>query len=303
MPFPTPHGDKLQALLSNSKLPADERQRIATAIERYHAWIAEMGAVEASEAAVEPLVGALNAYKLFLDIDLVFDSETDFLYRQKGQLKLDNTVVEEFLPWLVGKVLAQHLDGKELQIGPTNCFSGIRFESDLRDVKPGGGIAIRSKDHDFAVSRRLHLRASHRGDFSNSVLAQTAIAYIATECKTNLDKTMFQEAAATALDVKTAVPGAKYYLMCEWLDMTPISTASTAIDEVIILRKNRRLGSDVRRSFSSLAGRRESKESFLAFLTANPYAVSSFERFLRHIKALVVEDYLQETAVLERGWF
>lgn len=57
---------------------------------------------------------------------------------------------------------------------------------------------------------------------------------------------MFQEAAATALDVKTAVPVAKYYLLCEWLDMTPISTATTAIDEVIILRKARRLASDIR---------------------------------------------------------
>lgn len=50
-------------------------------------------------------------------------------------------------------------------------------------------------------------------------MAETHIAYVAAECKTNLDKTMFQEAAATALDVKSAVPGANYYLLCEWLDI------------------------------------------------------------------------------------
>src|SRR5258707_5790168 len=52
------------------------------------------------------------------------------------------------------------------------------------------------------------------------------------------DKTMFQEACATAHDTKSAVAGAKYYLLCEWLDMTPVSTAPTDID-----RKSTRLNS------------------------------------------------------------
>ena len=39
--------------------------------------------------------------KYYIDVDLIFDSPEDFLYRQKGQLKLDNTVIEEFLPIFV----------------------------------------------------------------------------------------------------------------------------------------------------------------------------------------------------------
>jgi hypothetical protein len=302
--YPKPHGDKLVALLANTKLPAGERERVEAAVARYQAWIKEMKAAEGDRTQiVQQLVSALNHYKFYLDVDLVFDSETDFLYRQKGQLKLDNTVIEEFLPWLVTKALAAELMGKELMLGPTNCFSALRFESDMRSVKPSGGMAIRSKDHDFAISRKIYLRASHHLDFSDAVQAESAVAYIATECKTNLDKTMFQEAAATALDVKTAVPGARYFLLCEWLDMTPISTATTAIDEVIILRKNRRLGSDVRRHFSSQQGRRSAKQAFVEYLQANPYATASFERFLQHVAALVGADYMDEHAVLERGWF
>lgn len=34
-------------------------------------------------------------------LDLIFDNLSDFLYRQKGQLKLDNSIIEEFLPWLL----------------------------------------------------------------------------------------------------------------------------------------------------------------------------------------------------------
>lgn len=61
------------------------------------------------------------------------------------------------------------------------------------------------------------------------------------ELKTNLDKTMFQEASATAHDVKQAVPDAKYYLLCDFFDMTPISTATTDIDDILITRKAKHL--------------------------------------------------------------
>jgi hypothetical protein len=301
--LPRPHGDKLVALLANAKLPTTERHRIEAALERYTAWLAEMDRVVGGTTALEPLLACLNEYKFFLDVELVFGSDTDFLYRQKGQLKLDNTIIEEFLPWLVSKVLEPELRGKNLLLGPTTCFSALRFESDMRTVKAGGGMMVRSKDHDFAISRKVFLRSSHHADFSDGVNSQTAIAYIAAECKTNLDKTMFQEAAATALDVKTAVPGAKYFLLCEWLDMTPISTATTAIDEVIILRKNRRLGSDVRKHFSSLAGRQAAKPAYIEYLQKNPYSTSSFERFLSHVQSLIGGEHMEEGAILARGWF
>jgi len=77
---------------------------------------------------------------------------------------------------------------------------------------------------------------------------------------------MFQEAAATALDVKTAVPGARYYLLCEWLDMTPINTGATAIDEIIILRKAKRLPSNIRAHFNTAAGRQRNRATFIRTL-------------------------------------
>ena len=92
------------------------------------------------------------------------------------------------------------------------------------------------------------------------------IAYIAAEIKTNLDKTMFQEAASTAQDVRVSVPGAKYFLLVEWLDMTPISTTGTAIEEVILLRKAKRLPSNIRSSFSSFKGRSKSRTGFVKHL-------------------------------------
>lgn len=52
-------------------------------------------------------------------------------------------------------------------------------------------MAVRSKDHDFALARPLFLRASHHKDFRDPREARTHLAYVAAEIKTNLDKTMF----------------------------------------------------------------------------------------------------------------
>ncbi|MEA3338986.1 MAG: Bpu10I family restriction endonuclease [Chloroflexota bacterium] len=243
----------------------------------------------------------MNIYKRHIEVDLIFDSEQDFLYRQKGQLKLDNTIVEEFLPILMTTALAGQLRGYKLSFGPTTCFSGIRFESSITTPQPGGGMEIREKDHDFAISKRLFIRTSHHSDFQESMTAETHIAYVAAECKTNLDKTMFQEAAATALDVKSAVPGANYYLLCEWLDMTPINTSTTAIDEIIILRQAKRLSSNMRARFSTKDGRRQNRDMFIEHLESNPFSVETLARFLDHVRKMIGDE--EEENVLARGYF
>lgn len=303
MPFelPSTHGDKLRALLENAKLPATDHPRVTTAIQKYDQWLVDLAAVNGTKAEIiSRQVALLNAYKRYIELELVFDSPEDFLYRQKGQIKLDNTIIEEFLPILVTSVLANELQGKNLSFGPTKCFSGLRFESGMTEEIDGGGVKLRSKDHDFAISRELFIQTSHQRNFARSVTKQTHISFVSAECKTNLDKTMFQEAAATALDVKLAVPNAKYYLLCEWLDMTPISTSITAIDEILVLRRAKRMSSNIRRLFSKYVGRQANRHTFEQHLDANPFSVETFTRFINHIQKLV-DDNTQN--VLERGYF
>lgn len=304
MPYPTPHGDKLQKLLENEKLPAADQPRVYLAIEKYNQWLAEIDEVAGQgDDLIEPMIDSLNAYKLSIDLDLVFDSGNDFLYRQKGQLKIDNTVLEEFLPRLVGRVFADRLEGRGLTLGPTNAFSQLRFDSELLRTTNGGGIAVRSKDHDFAMSRPLFLKASHREDFTESKQAKTHLAYVAAEIKTNLDKTMFQEASGTAYDLKLALPNSRYFLLCEWLDMTPISTAVTSIEEVIVLRKAKRLSAQVRERFSTASGRQANREAFVRYLTEHPLAPDAFRRFMSHVEILLGNDEEDEQDALNRGWF
>ena len=302
MDYKTPHGDKLRALLRNGKLPESDLPRVRRAIGRYEAWVAGLDGLRGRQP-LESLVAGLNSYKKFIDLDLIYDSDEDFLYRQRGQLKLDNTVLEEFLPRLVGNQFAERTEGRGLAIGPSKALAQIRFESDLRTDSAGGGMTVREKDQDFAVVRPLFVQASHSEDFSNARSERTELAYIAAEIKTNLDKTMFQEASATAQDLKAAIPSSRYFLLCEWLDMTPISTDLTAIEEVIVLRRARRLGAELRGQFSSAAGRIDNRVAFERHLVEHPLDSGMFQRFLSHVEHVLGSDVEDGESAVERGWF
>ena len=114
---------------------------------------------------------------------------------------------------------------------------------------------------------------------------------------------MFQEASATAYDLKLALPNSRYFLLCEWLDMTPISAAVTAIEEIIVLRKARRLSADVRRHFSTSGGRSANRALLERHLAEHPLAPNTFLRFLAHVERMLGNTGGSEHEVLDRGWF
>jgi DNA modification methylase len=152
--LPHPHYTKLRACLNNPRLPHADRDRIEEAIKKYHEWIDELKSVECGKIdSVQKLVDATNRYKRFIELDLIFDSSENFLYRQKGQLKLDNTILEEFLPYLIFLSL-RGLD-ESFELGPKKTFSGLSFSSSLGDLGDAGKPSIRSKDQDFILGKKI----------------------------------------------------------------------------------------------------------------------------------------------------
>ena len=302
MNITTTHGDKLNALLNNSKLPISDKSNVKEAIDKYNIWRESLLQIEGDvKTIISKAVKLLNDYKNYIEIDLIFASNEDFLYRQKGQLKIDITILEEFLPLLVDCVFKKKIKEKNIILGPTSCISGILFDSTLALETSGGGIVLKQKDQDFAISRPVFLKSSHYSSFEKSIVKETNIAYLACECKTNLDKTMFQESSATALNLKSTVPSAKYILLCEWLDMTPISSSTTAIDEIIILRKAKRIGSGERQHFSSSIERLTKINMYKEFIYANPLAQDTFFRLIEHIAEMIND--IEENEILSRGYF
>lgn len=301
----TPHRDKLRELLNNHKLPEADRESVEAALERYTAWIERMDAIVAiGDEKVAALVEAVNDYKRFVELELIWDSEADFLYRQRGQLKLDNSVIEEFLPRLADPLVIPQLEGHEYTSGPRTTFAAAYFVTTLTSPQKGAGFQVRRKDQDFTVSRAAYIQASHDPAFprADTVQHEVFLAFVAAECKTNLDKTMFQEAIATAHDLKVALPGARSFLLCEWLDMTPISTGATDIDEVIILR-GKRLGSNVRSRFAGSDARKAARDWYAAFLEEHPIRLESVQRFVGHLRTLFEAREPEEDDVIARGYF
>ncbi|MFZ0166911.1 MAG: Bpu10I family restriction endonuclease [Trebonia sp.] len=303
---PTPHQSKLSELLSNTKVPAIDNLRIANALQRYKQWIADMRQIDdTGETKVRKLVQLLNDYKRYVEIDLIWDSEADFLFRQRGQTKIDNSIIEEFLPWLVDVNIIPELSQVECFAGPASAFAAVYFSSTLVSSTPSAvGLRVRTKDQDFTLSRPTYIRAS----FDKTLAAAASdeqgfwLTYLAAECKTNLDKTMFQEAAATSHDLKIAVPAARYYLICEFLDMTPISSAGTDIDEVLILR-GKRLASNKRAQYSTSANRIRLRNEYIEFLDRNPIREDVLLRFVDHLRSLLTRRDPGENDVLEQGYF
>jgi len=253
---------------------------------------------------VRDLVCLLNNYKRKIELDLIWDSESDFLFRQRGQLKIDNSIIEEFLPWLVDPDIIQGLCTVDIFAGPAGAFAATYFSTTLRGATANIGLRVRTKDQDFTLSRQAFLKASFDRRFTAGQVDETDVwlAYVAAECKTNLDKTMFQEASATSHDLKIAMPGARYYVICEYLDMTPISTAGTDIDEVLILR-GKRLAANIRSAYSVASNRQKSREEYLAFLENNPIREHIVIRFINHLQVLFTCEDPDIKDTVKKGYF
>jgi hypothetical protein len=302
---PTPHGSKLRELATNSKLPAADTTAVSSAISAYEKWLSDMLAITSvGEEKVKDMVRLLNGYKRSIEIDLIWDSENDFLFRQRGQLKLDNSITEEFLPWLVDPKIIPGIDANDIFSGPASAFASTYFGSSLSVHSKSPGLKVRAKDQDFTLSRPVYVSASFDRDFKpeNTNVQAVSLAYVAAECKTNLDKTMFQEASATAHDLKIAVPSSRYFLLCEFLDMTPISTSGTDINEVLILR-GKRMSSNIRKDFSSFENRKNSRNSYLEFYDANPVRTEVIQRFVNHLSEVFNDSDPDENDVVVKGYF
>jgi hypothetical protein len=115
----TPHKDKLMAAMNNPKCSNKDREIIAEAQKAYEFWVSEMDKISSTgKERVVQLTRLFNQYKDQLEVELIIRSGSQFLIRQKGQLKLDNSVIEEFLIRLVDPRVLEGLPDFELCVGP-----------------------------------------------------------------------------------------------------------------------------------------------------------------------------------------
>jgi Bpu10I restriction endonuclease len=251
----TPHKDKLVAAINNPKSARDVAL-LQEALAFYEDWHSKLANLTSSgKQRVLDATILLNEYKDFLEVELIAGRGSDFLKRQKGQLKLDNSIMEEFLIHLVHPSILTGLPSFTLDVGPHTAFMTFAFRpSSIASLDEKPEIVVKSKDQDFTIGKTLHYKLSPDSNFSASKTAagEMFLSVLSAEVKVNFDKTMFQECCGTAARLKQGCPSAKYYVLVEFLDMEPEDSRLTDVDNVFLLRHAKRLPSNKRSIFQEV---------------------------------------------------
>lgn len=294
----TPHKEKLEAAILNPKCGQEDRDLLQQAKQYYEEWILSTAQLTSQGAErVREMTALLNQYKDRLEVELIAQSGSAFIKRQKGQLKLDNSVLEEFLIHLIHPAIISGLPHDlSLSIGPTRAFMSLSFNpAGLAALSDKPSVVVKVKDQDFILGKEIHYKFSPDSNFPENTTASGVIplAVLAAECKVNLDKTMFQEASGTAARLKQGCPHAQYFVLNEYLDMSPEDCRLTAVDNVYLLRHAKRLPFEHRNNIDAVRRQRD----------AHPIDSAVILRFVENIDVFVNAVWYDPDAALQRGSF
>jgi len=292
----TPHKEKLMAAIANPKC-APDLTILKEAEKAYHKWVERLGAISSiGKQKVLEMTNVLNEYKDYLEVDLIARKGSSFIKRQKGQLKLDNSIIEEFLIRLIDPSIIKGLPSFDLEIGPHTAFMSLSFRpSNIAQLDHRPEVVLKLKDQDFAIGKAIHYKFSSSPDFADKKTTNGSLflSVLSAECKVNLDKTMFQECAGTASRLKLGSPVSKYYVLAEYLDMQPEDCRLTEIANVFLLRHAKRLPADKRPIFEEV--RDQHKDS--------PIDPEVILRFVMEIQNFIGAAWYDPHEALKRGSF
>jgi hypothetical protein len=132
------------------------------------------------------MVKLLNKYKDFVEVDLIASRGSDFIKRQKGQLKLDNSILEEFLVYLISPDILDNLPKFDLEIGSQTAFMSLSFmPNNVNELDNKPNIIFKNKDQDFTIGKTVYYKFSSDDNFekNKTIEGNLFLAVFATECK------------------------------------------------------------------------------------------------------------------------
>ena len=291
-----PHYEKIKAAIENP-LSKDDVNVLKEILKEYDDWMKKLDSIKSKgDDKVREMVQLLNQYKDRVEIDLILGKGSSFLIRQKGQLKLDNSIIEEFLIRLMNSEIIPELKGVDFITGPNNAFLSLSFRpQNFSELENKPDIVLKTKDCDFVLGKEVHYKFSSNKEFTKdkTTTGSMALAVLAAECKINLDKTMFQECCGTAARLKAGVPYAKYFAMVEFLDMTPEDCRLTELDNVFLIRKAKRLPFEKRNNLEQVRIHRKK----------HPIDSDVMLKFVNEVREFLGAKWYDPNAAMERGSF
>jgi len=231
------HGNNIEGKLKKEKI-GKNRELLNEIKLKYGRWKENNEKITGtSKKDIFKKVELLNDYKNFIG-QPKFKKEKGNIYGFTHQSKLHPTVIEEFLYYLF-KDINKLKDGK-IELGPARAYVDMSFSPhNIEELKTNPGVDIKQKDQDFAIGKGIFciFQADKEG---KKIKKNIFVPVAAIECKTYLDKTMFDGAAYAAERLKRGNPHSLYIVVTETnaLDVS-VNPKSTEIDEIFILRKQK----------------------------------------------------------------
>ena len=171
---------------------------------------------------LEDAVCALNNYKDFVSEHNSFTSQSKFA----------PTIIEEF----ICQILKMKFGNHDLLYGNVKAYSSLYFSySGAEDFKNAIELRVNEKNQDVGIYKKEVLTTTDG-------LARTiCVPLVCIECKTYLDKTMYEGLVATAAKIKNGNPHCLFFIVAETYEVaSDVDIAISQIDNIYVLRKQRR---------------------------------------------------------------
>jgi len=232
------HGDNLAHKIKGEKQP--ENKKLLDEINvQYLRWKEDNLKITGTTINdIEKKVELLNTYKAFID-QPKFKKESGNKYGFTSQSQLHSSVIEEFMYYLLKDI--GKLTNKHISWGRTKAYTNLYFAPpSIDEFEESSNIVINVKNQDFSISKEVVLK-SRVSNNENWQETKIYVPVVSIECKTYLDKTMYEGSVSTAEKLKKGNPYCIFLIVTETYEVSlDVEPRLSSIDQIYVLRKDRR---------------------------------------------------------------
>lgn len=229
------HGDNLEHKIRVEK-QSENRKLLIEIKEKYIKWKEDnLKITGTTREDIKKKVKLLNDYKAFID-QPSFKKEGGNKYGFTSQSQLHSSVLEEVMYYLfkdIGKLANKHI-----YWGRTQAYTNLYFAPpNIEALEEGSNIVINVKNQDFSISKEVILK-SRVSNNENWQEAKIYVPIVSIECKTYLDKTMYEGSVSTAEKIKKGNPYCIFLIVTETYEVSlNVEPRLSSIDQIYVLRK------------------------------------------------------------------
>ena len=229
------HGDNIEA--KTRKKESEKNKSLLGEIRpKYEKWKKDMLEINGtSKKDIDEKVKLLNLYKDFID-QPKFKKEKGNTNGFTAQSKLHSTVLEEFMYYLFKDI--KSLANKKLHWGNAEAYTNLYFApGNISSFEKNSSIVINVKEQDFCISKEVVLKSciAEGEDIQEN---RIHVPVVSIECKTYLDKTMYEGSVSTAEKIKKGNPYCIFLIVTETYEVKlDVDPKCSNIDQIYVLRK------------------------------------------------------------------